>query len=115
MGDVATGSNTPLLVSKVLQWRKLPESARTWDALALLNPKLIEHFNALCTVATTDPTTYDQALQHCSTRAASEVNISHESIYSFTDVISGIFRWHMYNCFIRYDRHSCKFERIYEK
>ncbi|VEU21663.1 DEKNAAC102390 [Brettanomyces naardenensis] len=72
MGDVAGGSETPKLVSKVLKWRKEnPERAlQVWTNLNNSNMKLVESLEQLRKSSKSD---YSQTLDYLNTHSASEI------------------------------------------
>lgn len=64
MGDVSGGSNTPKLVSQVLQWRKdKPEEAlEVYGQLNAANERFMATLSQLQGLAKSDPRAYDQAV-----------------------------------------------------
>ena len=95
LGEVDTGSNTPKMVSKVLEWRKNdPDSGNSffkkfeimglnlifvkankiWNALSKLNGELELIFERLCLESLKDSDFYYHTLQRCSKMKAVEVS-----------------------------------------
>ncbi|KAG7925015.1 hypothetical protein KL925_004857 [Ogataea polymorpha] len=82
MGDIVGGSETPKLVSKVLEWRKKePErSLEVWTQLNSYNMRLVESLEKLQDFSKSQPETYKLSL-----RSLVEGNKS-----GFSDVVSSI-------------------------
>ncbi|ODV87173.1 hypothetical protein CANARDRAFT_5727 [[Candida] arabinofermentans NRRL YB-2248] len=80
MGDIKGGSETPKLVNKVLNWRKLNpvDSLKLWTDLNSANMKLIDALNSLQTVNETDQVYYNQLIQSLSSKSAVELVANHE-------------------------------------
>ncbi|CCH40729.1 Phosphomevalonate kinase [Wickerhamomyces ciferrii] len=63
MGDIKGGSNTPKLVSKVLQWRQSdPESAQVYHELDSSNMKYVESLDKLNKFSETNPDEYENLI-----------------------------------------------------
>lgn len=75
MGDIAGGSETPKLVSKVNQWKeKDPEYAlKVWTELNGANMKLVKCLESLQEVASSKPEEYNQLLSYLSDHSAKEI------------------------------------------
>ncbi|KAJ3374274.1 phosphomevalonate kinase [Allomyces arbusculus] len=65
LADVAAGSNTPSLVSKVLAWRKADRAAadQLWNSIHKANMDLVAQLDTLDKLATRNATEYDRALR----------------------------------------------------
>ena len=64
MGDVNGGSETPKLVSKVMEWRKQdPNSKEVYDALNLANSRLMAELQRLNQLHFDNPIGYEQELE----------------------------------------------------
>ncbi|KAI8929567.1 ribosomal protein S5 domain 2-type protein [Entophlyctis helioformis] len=72
LGDVAAGSNTPQLVSKVLAWRKAQpsESEALWTRLDALNLRVQDGLGRLTELQTLDPAAYDADVSACAAAPA---------------------------------------------
>ncbi|KAH3680461.1 hypothetical protein WICMUC_000301 [Wickerhamomyces mucosus] len=74
MGDIKGGSNTPKLVSKVLQWRKDdPESEKIYSALNESNMKLVESLSKINNLVKTSPEQYTDILSTIKELSSSEI------------------------------------------
>ncbi|KAJ3347366.1 phosphomevalonate kinase, partial [Kappamyces sp. JEL0680] len=64
LGDISTGSNTPKMVSKLLEWRKnnFEQCEQIWLQLAGLNDSVREQLNALAAMHATDREGYTRGL-----------------------------------------------------
>ncbi|KNE65714.1 phosphomevalonate kinase [Allomyces macrogynus ATCC 38327] len=65
LADVAAGSNTPSLVSKVLAWRKADRAAadQLWNRIHKANMDLVAQLDTLDKLAARNAAEYDRALQ----------------------------------------------------
>ncbi|KAJ3363499.1 phosphomevalonate kinase [Allomyces javanicus] len=65
LADVAAGSNTPSLVSKVLAWRKADRAAadQLWGSIHKANMDLVAQLDTLDKLAACNAAEYDRALQ----------------------------------------------------
>ncbi|PWA01866.1 hypothetical protein BB558_002005 [Smittium angustum] len=74
LADVNAGSNTPSMVSKVLQWRKNnpKDSNELWEEISRNNTKIFSLFDTLVDESSKNQKLYDLAINKCSKTIASE-------------------------------------------
>lgn len=84
IGDIKGGSNTPKLVSKVMQWRKDdPESTKVYTAIDKANMKYIESLDKINKLNDTNPYEYQKLLDFVQTHNSIEVLESEEEKLQF--------------------------------
>lgn len=75
MGDVSTGSETPSMVRKILQWKSdHPEGGKgLWHSINEQNGRVVASIQELHKLAEKDRSQYGAALVECATKPAAEV------------------------------------------
>lgn len=75
LGDISTGSSTPKMVSKVLEWKKAKpaEADSLWKELGAKNDRVTELFSLLEAEHTASPKEYTGLLSLCTSSPASKV------------------------------------------
>lgn len=89
MGDIKGGSNTPKLVSKVLQWKEDdPESHKVYTALNTSNMKFVESLDKINKLSDTNPDEYLKLLNYVQNHNTAEILDSEdEKLQFFKEII----------------------------
>lgn len=96
MGDVCGGSETPKLVSTVLQWRKeKPDySLQVWTELNHANMELVKMLGELQNLSVSAPEGYAKLLQQGATASSNELaakeNQNHDLLQQLSNAFKGI-------------------------
>lgn len=96
MGDVCGGSETPKLVSTVLQWRKeKPDySLQVWTELNHANMELVKMLGELQNLSVSAPEEYAKLLQQGATASSNELaakeNQNHDLLQQLSNAFKGI-------------------------
>lgn len=90
MGDIKTGSNTPKLVSKVLNWKKSdPESLKIYTELSNLNNEFINCLNKLDAIDSTE--SYKELIKFISQHNTESIlHSTNEDLAIFKDLINTV-------------------------
>ena len=91
MGDVKGGSETPKMVSKVLEWKNSnPErAAEVWTKLNASNMKLIDALQSLEALSKANKDEYNHLLSLIATKSSTEVREARD-MAQFKDVVNSI-------------------------
>ncbi|QPG73589.1 hypothetical protein FOA43_000901 [Brettanomyces nanus] len=97
MGDVAGGSETPKLVSKVMKWRKenTQRALAVWTELNDSNMRLVKSLEDLQTASETDKVGYAKLLAYLNTHSASEIDAegSEKLLVDVVESVKNIRKW----------------------